>query len=270
MPREAAMSVPARLCGLFLMILVAVPAGAAAKPGVLLLHGKTGMPGQMQALAGALRNAGYIVGAPEMCWSRRRIYDRDLGGCLADIDAAIARLKGEGATDVVLGGTSLGAMVALDYAAAHPGLAGVIAIVPAADPADTANYPALAAGVRHAETLIAAGQGDVTTQLSDIVTGNTALMVKATPNAYMSFHGANSPVATVTRGLAAMVMPKVTVPCLWVAATRDPSQQSAATIFARLPHNPLDQLAQVDSDHAGAPDAAGSVVTTWLARVGGP
>ena len=33
-------------------------------------------------LAIALQGAGYLVEAPEMCWSRRRIYDRPFLDCL--------------------------------------------------------------------------------------------------------------------------------------------------------------------------------------------
>ena len=261
-----------RFVRIFAMLLATAlpgPAFAADTIGVLLLHGKTGVPGQMKPLAAALTAAGYVVGAPEMCWSKRRIYDHALPGCLADIDAAIGRLKGEGATKVVLGGTSFGAMAALAYAATHEGLAGVIAIVPASDPADPSGYPGLAAGIAEAKKLIAAGHGDVATQLSDIVTGDTAITVTATPNAYMSFHAPDSPVATVTRGLATIVMPKVAIPCLWVAATRDPSQQVAAATFAKLPRNARSQLAKVDADHAGAPDASGNAVTAWLATLAG-
>lgn len=258
-----------RLCALLLVVLLPGPVFAADAIGVLLLHGKTGMPGQMKPLGTALTAAGYLVGAPEMCWSKHRIYDRALPGCFADIDAAIGRLKGEGATKVVLGGASLGAMVALAYAATHSGLVGVIAIVPAADPVDISGYPGLAAGIAKAKKLIAAGQGDATTQLDDIITGNTTIAVTATPNAYMSFHAADSPIATVTRNLAPMVIPKIAVPCLWIAASRDPSQQVAAAVFAKLPHNTLNQLVKVDADHAGAPDASGGAVTAWLTMLAG-
>lgn len=254
---------------LLLAVALPIPVFAADKIGVLLLHGKTGMPGQMKPLAAALTAAGYVVGAPEMCWSKRRIYDHALSGCFADIDAAIGRLKGEGAVKVVLGGTSFGAMAALAYAATHAGLAGVIAIVPASDPPDASGYPGLAAGIATAKKLIAAGQGDVATQISDIVTGDLTITVTATPNAYMSFHAPDSPVATVTHGLAKIVMPQVDVPCLWIAATRDPSQQVAAATFAKLPHNALNQSVKVDADHAGAPDASGSAVTSWLAALAG-
>jgi dienelactone hydrolase len=252
-----------------LLALLPAQAHAADTIGVLLLHGKTGMPGQMKTLSAALRGAGYVVGAPEMCWSKKRIYDQALPGCLADIDAAIGRLKGEGATKVVLGGTSLGAVVALDYAATHPGLAGVIAIVPAGDPTNAASAPALVSGIAQAEALIKAGKGDQPIQLADIINGAQPITVTATPNAYMSFHAADGPITTLTHNLGPMVMPKIGAPCLWIAATRDPSQQVAPSVFATLPHNALSQLVKVDADHPGAPDASGSAATAWLATLVG-
>ena len=72
--------------------------------------------------------------APEMCWSARRIYDQPLTECFADIDAAVARLKADGFQRIVVGGHSLGGLVALAYAATHDGLAGVIALAPDGEP----------------------------------------------------------------------------------------------------------------------------------------
>jgi len=242
----------------------------AGTTGVLLLHGKTGMPSQMMALAGALKSAGYIVGRPEMCWSKRRIYDHDLSGCLADIDSAIGRLKGEGATSVVLGGTSLGAMAALTYAATHDNLIGVVAIVPASDPLDPAPFPAFAASLKKARDLIKAGKGDEPTALTDIVTGGTDVALNVSPALFESFHGPDSPMSTVVNGLEKFALPKIRVPVLWVAGTRDPSQSIAPEAFTKIPANPLSKFVRIDADHAGASDAAGPAVTAWLATLGGP
>ena len=53
------------------------------------------------------KSAGYLVDTPEMCWSRRRIYDRPFLDCLTEIDSAIGRLKGRGAGTIVSAGSSL-------------------------------------------------------------------------------------------------------------------------------------------------------------------
>jgi pimeloyl-ACP methyl ester carboxylesterase len=53
----------------------------------------------------------------------------------ADVDAAIARLRARGVTQIVVGGMSMGGNSALAYAATHPDVAGVIAMAPAHDAA---------------------------------------------------------------------------------------------------------------------------------------
>src|SRR5579862_4100985 len=100
------------------------------KTGIVLMHGKQGGPNQEElgGLHAALENAGYLVDMPEMCWSGSRIYDESYLDCFADIDAAIARLKAQGATQIVVAGHSLGGNAALGYGARHGGLKGIIAI----------------------------------------------------------------------------------------------------------------------------------------------
>ena len=66
------------LCAI--LVFGALPASAAGPIGVVLLHGKTGMPGAMGKLAAALGAAGYAVETPEMCWSKKRIFDKTLDG----------------------------------------------------------------------------------------------------------------------------------------------------------------------------------------------
>ncbi len=228
------------------------------------------MPGQMAKLAAALDTAGYITGRPEMCWSKKRIYDKPFDACLAEIDAAIGRLKAMGATKVVLGGTSLGAVAALAYAANHPDLTGVIAIVPAADPVDPSPYPEFAASLRHARALVKADKGGEQASFSDIVTGGVNVTVNVSPKLFMSFHGPDSPASTVKNGLSVLSLPRIAVPTLWVVATQDPSQAIAPQMFAKIPKNPLSELDKVDADHAGAPDASPAIILAWLKKVVGP
>jgi len=99
--------------------------GLAQTIGIVLMHGKTGSPTSViNQLAIALQGAGYLVEAPEMCWSRRRIYDRPFLDCLTEIDSAIGRLKSRGAGRMVVAGMSQGGDAALVYGARHANLAG--------------------------------------------------------------------------------------------------------------------------------------------------
>ena len=79
------------------------------------MHGKTGTPGQLAKLAAALTTAGYPVETPEMCWSKKRIVDENFTDFLADVDAAIVKLKTNGATKIVVAGHSAGGQFANRY-----------------------------------------------------------------------------------------------------------------------------------------------------------
>ena len=244
-------------------------AGATAAPpttGVVLLHGRTGMPSQMAKLASVLTGAGYDVETPEMCWSKHRIFDEAFTDCLGDVDAAIARLKTEGATRIVVAGVSQGAIGAFAYGAAHGDIEGIVAMAPAGDPPDLAKAPDLAASEKSAVALVKAGKGDTVADFTDIVTGNKPVAVKATPKAFLSFHDPESPIATM-RQVLAKILPRLKVPVLWVAGTRDPSQAIAAQGFAKIPANRLSSLVTVDADHGGTADASGDAVTAWLAKL---
>lgn len=237
-------------------------ANADGKIGLVLLHGKTGMPGQMAKLSGALTSAGYLVATPEMCWSKKRIFDKNLTSCLAEIDTAIGVLKDKGAAKVVLGGTSQGGVAVLDYAATHPDLAGVIAMAPAADPLTPSKYPDLARSLATAQGLVAGGKGDTPAELQDLASGKTVI-VHATPNDFLSFHGPGSPIGTV-RGMEDGVLPKITVPLLWIAGSSDPTQKIGPQAFTYVQKNPRNRHVTVGADHGGTPDASAAAVLDWL------
>ena len=249
------------LCALFLFS--ALPAFAGGPIGIVLLHGKTGMPGQMTHLASSLSAAGYLIETPEMCWSKKRIFDKSLSDCLLEVDAAVARLKAKGAGRVVIAGTSQGAMAAFDYGATRDGLSGIVAMAPAADPVNPAKYPGFAEGLDKAKSLIASGQGDAPAEIPDLVSGGKTVPVKTTANIYMSFHAPDSPVATIPN-LTADLMPRQKAPVLWIAGSRDLSQAQGPAAFAALPANPLNRYATVDADHGGTADASAATIIAWL------
>ena len=136
-------------------------------------------------------------------------------------------------------------------------------MAPAGDPPDLSKSPSLAASVKSAIALVKAGKGDAVTEFNDVITGNQPITVKATPKAFLSFHDPDSQIATM-RQLLAEVLPRVKVPVLWVAGTRDPTQGIASQAMGKIPANPLSKLVNVDANHGGTPDASGDAVINWL------
>ena len=98
--------------------------------GVVYLHGKASWPGALNGgILSSLEDEGALVAKPEMPWSFHRRYAATYDQAMGEIDAAVAGLKAKGATRIVIIGHSLGANAAIGYAARHPDLAGVVALV---------------------------------------------------------------------------------------------------------------------------------------------
>ena len=244
---------------LLALLLALAPAAAAAfeRVGVVLLHGKTGSPAQFTVLAADLEDMGFAVEAPEMCWSGRRIYDRSITACPDDVDAAIARLRADGITRIVVAGHSLGGVGALLYGATHDGLAGIIALAPAGDPPAAAKGATLAKSLAAARAAAKAGNGDTVATYADVVLGR-ALPVTATAADFLSFFGPDSP------GAMARTLPALRAPLLWVAGTRDGSQKNAGDRFRTAPAHPENRFVTVKADHLGTPSAAFGPMVDWL------
>ncbi len=225
--------------------------------GIVLLHGKTGMPSQFTLLAADLADLGYLIETPEMCWSARRIFDRSFSGCLQDVDAAVARLKADGAEGIIVAGHSLGGVGALLYGATHDGLAGIIALAPDGDPVRFGRIPVIAKSVAAASAAVKAGKGEIVSTFNDFVLGKS-LPVKAKAVDFLTFYGADSP-AVMTK-----TIPKLTAPLLWVAGTKDSSQRNAETLFKKAPKQPENTFVKVNAGHLGTPGAAFDPILDWL------
>ena len=242
---------------------LAAPAAVADVLGVVLIHGKEGVAEQFASYDAPLAERGILHDRPEMCWSRRRIYDRPYLDCLSEIDAAIDRLKARGATAVVVGGQSLGANGAIGYGARRKDLKGVIGVAPAHGPELLAERPEIAQGMAKARAMVAAGRGDDKATFTDINAGRK-FTVTTTSKIYLSFFGADS----------AAVMPvntkRLTAPLLCVAGSADQTQRGPGYVFAQAPKNPLNRYVTVTSDHLGTPAAARDVVIKWLRELAGP
>jgi len=256
-----------------LALVFAAPAAAQQRIGIVLMHGKLGVTMGMAngrgdayggRLIGALRSAGYLVATPEMCWSHRRGFDKTFPDCIAEVDTAIAQLKAQGATAIVVGGLSLGGNGAIAYGATHTGIVGIMAFGAADDPTRKSQRPEVAASLARARQLMAQGQGDVKTTFDDFNanTGSAyAITVTTTPRIFLSFNDADA-LTHIGANVA-----KLTVPILWVAGDSDPTQGSAAMVFHMAPAKPLNRFVTVHSNHIGTPDAGADAALEWLAAL---
>ena len=230
--------------------------------GVVLLHDKNSTPDTLSALSGGLAAAGFLVQAPEMCWSRGRIYDRSFAGCLLEVEDATKRLMAEGATRIVVGGEGLGALGAFAYAAIHPELAGVIAMAPSANPASLASIPNIAWQVTAAQAAVTYGQGNTTVRFADQL-GGKAITVNATPKNYLDFLGPQSPI------LATKILPKLKMPLLWIRGAAEDPRSPGSAAFKRAPANSLSTALKFDAVDTDLPAVSVTAVSRWLRLVGG-
>jgi len=239
--------------------------------GIVLLHAKSTFSvsghGRMPAydatiapLASALRAAGFRVAVPEMPWSRDHVYDRTFAQALDEIAGAAAKLRAEGAQRIVVGGHSMGGMAAIGYAALKGGVAGVVAIAPAHDPASSVFKQRLGASVASARDMAAAGKGDVQATFGDYNMGQVG-EITATAADYLSFFDPAGDVP-MPRNTARFPGP---IPLLWIVAADDPlSRLGPDYAFAKAPPDPLSRYITISGGHVNAPAEAATIVVNWL------
>jgi pimeloyl-ACP methyl ester carboxylesterase len=232
-----------------------------AKIGIVYIHG-TGSSPEMQhdkEFYSSLREAGYLVEAPEMCWSARRMYDQPYSVCVKVLLPAIAKLKNSGAEAIVMAGHSFGGNVAIQYGATHTGLLGVMVVSAAFDPRDIARDWEVRADIVKAQELIAKGSGD-TVDSFPFTSAKVQLRRKAT--VYLSFCGPNS----VTYMPANT--PKLTAPLLWISGDRDFGQAGPGYAFNKAPANPLNRYVMVSGNHVTALHSGVAPALAWLDEIG--
>ena len=248
----------------FIAVVLAGSSAAADGIGIVLLHGKQGMPSSwnLSSLSGSLTNAGFLLERPEMCWSRRRIYDRTYSDCLNEIDAAVERLKSQGASVIIVAGQSLGANGAIAYGTSRKDVTGIIGMAPAHDPQQFGRRPSIAASLERARALIKTGKGNVPAAFADVNAGRD-FSVTTTPTIYLSFFAPDSPASLRVN------TPRLRVPLLWIAGTADFTQNNSRPIFSTA-QNPKNRYQTVNADHLRTPDASAVVILPWLKQVAQP
>jgi len=228
--------------------------------GVVLLHGKGGTPTSMiEGLNESLRKEGALVEAPELPWSKRRIYDATYEQAMIEIDAAVERLKLAGAQNIAVIGHSLGANAAIGYAARRPGLHAVVALAPGHLPEAWALRARTKGAIARAKQMIAAGHGDVRTSFPDLAQG-IPFSINATPVVYLSMFDPEGP-AVMPRNAAAMEP----VPFLWVAGIADPIMLHGKNyVFSHGAKNPKSKYMVTPSMHLSTPFQSRRTIVNWL------
>lgn len=253
-----------RMALLTLGITAAFGACAQNPLGVVVLHGKQGMPAVevLEPVVSAIRSAGFLVDVPEMPWSARRIYDATFAQSLSEIDLAVDRLRKAGATRIVVAGMSMGGPAVFAYAATRK-VDGVVALAPAHDPVNdpAMRTPRFLESVARAQQLIAGGKGDDLEVFPEI--NRDVFTVRATPRIWLSYwdpDGSNS----MPRN--AQAFPSA-IPVLIVVTSRDPFPQDEEYLLRKTPPHALSELVRVSVPHLQVPKAASEQTVAWLRKV---
>lgn len=247
------------------VLITAFPASAAEKIAIVLMHGKhsTNVPGSpVGQLKSKLDDAGFTVVTPEMPWSRSRVYATTVEAAFKEIDRAVARLRDQGYAKIVIAGHSLGANIALSYAAARPGLTALIAIAPGHVPDAKGWRKRFAPDVAKARAMIAAGKGDDFAYFTDLNQG-TSSQVNVTAEAYLSFYDPD--------GMAAMskTAPRLKPPTrvLWIIEKQNKDRFTGRVTFSKIPNDVQKQFVVIDSTHMNAPANSADIVIGWLKKL---
>ena len=238
---------------------------AGADIGAIVLHGKWGSPeGVVDGLVAALEREHIRVRAPEMPWSRPRLYDKGVDDADAEMDAEIAKLRDGGAKRIFLIGHSLGANHVLHYASRVP-VTGVVAIAPGHRPESPAYLKAFGADVRKARAMVAGGKGAETLSFLDLNSGNRREQMTASAAAFLSYFDAEGPL-NMTRNVKGM---RPEIPTLWIVPIgEDPRVRPfVVELYRSLPRNPGTRMAEPDADHLSAPGASTQIVVDWIREI---
>ncbi len=254
----------------FLAVVIALAAAVFVSPafaadiGVVLMHGKWGNtnPGSPTGkLARAIEGGGFLVEFRDMPWSRERAYDKDVEGALAEIDAAVKRLKDKGAARIVIAGQSLGANIAMAYGAHRDGLAGIMAISPGHVPESVVIRPALAGDVTRAREMIAAGKGAEKESFLDINQGERKNL-SASAQIYLSWMDPEG-VAVMPKS-ATQIKPGT--PFFWIVGEKDSIvERGKGYAFDKVPAHPKNAYVVIPGGaHGDTQTIATPKILEWL------
>jgi len=256
----------ALLCAAFCAPL-ALPSQAQPVPcGVVMLHGKWGMP-QSPYLKPVVQKIEphCKVTLLEMPWSRLRLYDRAYADALGQIQQAVSELRQSGVSWVAVGGQSFGANAALAYMAQVGDVDAVLPMAAGHVPESFIQWPDIRRAVDEAQQKVALGQGGDMVEMTDMNQGQRK-PVKATAASLWSYF---NPQGWGNMALSAQAFRRP-VPVFWAIGNQDPLYPlGSAEIYRQLPVHSDSRYWVVRADHAHTPEVAADELVLWLrARTG--
>lgn len=258
-----------RTVALFALVaaLIALPGLCvqAAEIGVVVLHGKGGMPnGLVKPLAAYLEGQGFRVANLEMPWSKKRTYGAPPADGVAEIDQAFATMKLAGVDKHFLIGHSLGGIFAAYYAGERP-LTGVVLVAPGGDVASRFWQKKTADSRDKAERLIADGKGDEQDDFDDFEGSKGSFSIRTTAKLYLAWFSEDSPLNQV-RSYERL---PAGLPVLNVVPTDDYKGLLMVKDdrFRQLPDTPFKEMYEPATDHKRAPADAAEKIAAWINTV---
>lgn len=252
--------------------LIAIPALAQERIGVLMLHGKN--PGNNQdpnfgPLKRVFERQGWVVTYPDMPWSRGRYIDGNLDNAMQEMASHVKYLRDQGATKIVIAGHSMGSPVGMAYAVRSGDVDALVLLAPGHAPVGYYNQPwgkAVRESIDEARALVAAGKGDSRERFSDINQGRQQTVV-LTAKDYLSWF---DPTSEAEMSVTAPRIPAKTA-VLTVVGEKDPLFKSIKTYFVdKLPTNPKNQYLEVSGGHLDTPRVASDEVVAWIKNAVAP
>lgn len=259
-----------RILAAFVAFLVsfAAPAWAELPPsqvGIVVMHGKGGGPTKLVAgLARWLSDRGYRVANLEMPWSGQRNYDVPVQSAVAEVDAAMASLRAQGASRVFVCGHSLGGLFGLYYAGQRA-FDGLVAIAPGGDSSTPFIRGKLGPTVARARDLVAQGKGGERGSFEDFENARGLYPIETTAASYLAWF---DPAGAMNQG-AAIEKLSAAIPVLYIVPTGDyPGLLRVKDQhFSRLPRNPLTRLHEPAATHTTAPWESREEIARWIGEV---
>lgn len=231
--------------------------------GVVLMHGKSGTSkpaSPIGALAEFLSGKGILVATPDMPWSRSRMLEKSYQDSMAEIDDAVAQLKAQGATTIVVGGHSMGANAALGYGASRDGIAGIMAIAPGHIPESDRYQSGIGNDWQRAKKMVDAGKGGETSQFNDSNQGQKS-QITTTAAIYLSWFDPNGD-AVMPKNAAAL-KPKTAL--LWIVGEQDRmADEGKGYAFDKARSNPKNAYVVVKGGHGATPKTGKKEILDWL------